>query len=73
MPYSQITSFERGEKRSGRSVTLHAGPIAETVDVRVLGDKYEGYDYQKHHQEALLLILTRKTRSEPAMAPDRAS
>jgi hypothetical protein len=71
MPYSQISSFERGPKRNDRWVTLHAGGMVEQIEVRILGDDNQGYDYQKYHQEALLAILSRRTRSAPAIALDR--
>jgi hypothetical protein len=72
MPYSRISSFERGAKRNDRRVTLHAREMVEQIEVRILGDENQGYDYQKHHQEALRVILTRRTRSEPPIALERA-
>jgi hypothetical protein len=70
MRYSEVTSFGPGDKKHRRLVTLHAGRRIQRIEVGILLTEDEGLDYQKHHQAALLVILARKTRSEPASAPD---
>jgi hypothetical protein len=71
MRYSEITSFARGDAKRRRLVTLHAGGSTERIEVGVLDLADEGaVDYQKYHQEAILVILWRRTGREPAIARD---
>jgi hypothetical protein len=63
LPYSRISWFDRADKKNPRRVTLHAGVDTQRVELRVLGDESQSYDYQKYHEEALLVILGRRAAS----------
>ena len=54
-------------------MTLRTTREIQHIAVReLLATRQDSYDYQKHHHEALLAILGRRTRSEPPTALDRA-
>ena len=74
VPYAQIISVQPRGKTLGAPMIIRTNRDFQQIAVReLLATDQDSFDYQKYHHEALLLILSRRTRAEPAMAPDRAS
>jgi len=74
VPYTQITAIQPREENHGAPMILCTTMDIHHIAVRgLLATSQDSFDYQKYHHEALLLILSRRTRAEPAMATDRPS
>lgn len=73
IPYGEITSVQPRHSEHDVPMSVRTTREIHHIPVReLLKTSQQSYDYQSYHHEALLLMLNQRTRSEPAMAPDRA-
>jgi hypothetical protein len=50
LSYPEIGWAERDPKGNDRWIRLHAGGIRERIELRLLGDEDQGFEYQKYNR-----------------------